>query len=278
MTIDIRQASHPDAVRLYDTAQLRRHFLVGDLFRPGALSLTYSHYERFVIGGAVPGEASIALPAPKPLGTASFLERRELGVFNIGGPGRVTVGATTHQLGHCDALYAGMGAGEVSFASDDPANPAKFYLLSTPAHAAHDTVLVPLAKAKSMSLGDQASGNRRTIHQMLHPAVCRTCQLVMGMTRLDEGNLWNTMPTHVHDRRSEVYLYFDVAEDARVFHLMGEPGETRHLVVADGEAVISPNWSIHSGVGTRAYSFIWGMGGDNVDYTDMDHVAMGALR
>jgi 4-deoxy-L-threo-5-hexosulose-uronate ketol-isomerase len=276
--IDIRQASHPEAVRAYDTAQLRRHFLVQDLFRPGAVSLTYSHVERFVIGGAAPGGAPVALPCPKPLGTKSFLERRELGVFNIGGPGTVTVGDETHALAHRDALYAGMGAGEVAFASDDAANPAKFYLLSTPAHAAYETVVIPLSKAKTMSPGEQAAGNKRTIFQMIHPDLCRTCQLVMGMTRLEEGNLWNTMPTHVHDRRSEVYLYFDLAQDARVIHLMGEPTETRHLVMANEEAVISPNWSIHSGVGTRAYTFIWGMGGDNVDYTDMDHVAMGELR
>lgn len=278
MTIDIRQASHPEAVRGYDTAALRRRFLVQDLFRPGEVSLTYSHYERFVIGGVLPGKESLALPCLKPLGTASFLERRELGIFNIGGPGRVTVGAETHALAPRDALYAGMGSGEVSFASADAANPARFYLLSTPAHATYETRVVSLAQAKTMSLGEQATGNRRTIHQMIHPAVCRTCQLVMGMTQLEEGNLWNTMPTHVHDRRSEVYLYFDLAADARAFHLMGEPAETRHLVVANEEAVISPNWSIHSGVGTRAYAFIWGMGGDNIDYTDMDQVAMETLR
>ncbi|MBE7198851.1 MAG: 5-dehydro-4-deoxy-D-glucuronate isomerase [Parafilimonas terrae] len=278
MTIDIRHASHPEAARAYDTEALRRHYLVQDLFRPGALSLTYSHHERFVIGGAMPAGEPIALPAPKPLGTASFLERRELGIFNVGGPGRVSVGSRTYDLARRDALYAGLGAGEVSFTSVDPADPAKFYLLSTPAHAAYETVVVPLARAKTMALGEQATGNRRTIHQMIHPAVCQTCQLVMGMTMLEEGNLWNTMPTHVHDRRSEVYLYFDLAEDARVVHLMGEPTQTRHLVVADGEAVISPNWSIHSGVGTRAYSFIWGMGGDNIDYTDMDMVAMEELR
>ena len=278
MTIDIRQASHPEAVRRYDTAELRRHFLVQGLFRPDAVPLTYSHAERFVIGGAVPVRAPLALPCPKPLGTASFLERRELGIVNIGGAGRVTVGDATHALAPRDALYAGMGAGEVTFASEDPARPARFYLLSTPAHAAHATVVIRRAEARTMTPGDQASGNRRTIRQMIHPALCRTCQLVMGMTELEEGNLWNTMPTHVHDRRSEVYLYFDLAPDARVIHLMGEPAETRHLVVADEEAVISPNWSIHSGVGTRAYAFIWGMGGDNVDYTDMDAVPMEALR
>jgi 4-deoxy-L-threo-5-hexosulose-uronate ketol-isomerase len=278
MTIDIRQVSHPDAVRRFDTAELRRHFLVQGMFRPGEVALTYSHIERFVIGGATPTTAPLALPAPKPLGTPSFLARRELGVFNIGGPGRVRVGERDYDLAHRDALYAAMGAGEVSFESADAANPAKFYLLSTPAHASHETVVVPLARAKSMTLGEQATANRRTIFQMLHPDVCRTCQLVMGMTKLDEGSIWNTMPTHVHDRRSEAYLYFDLAPDARVIHLMGEPAETRHLVVANEEAILSPNWSIHSGVGTRAYTFIWGMGGDNIDYTDMDAVTMDMLR
>ena len=277
-TIDIRQASHPEAVRRYDTGELRRHFLIEELFRPGEVRLTYSHIERFVVGGAAPLDRPLTLPAPKPLGTASFLARRELGVVNIGGPGRVRVGGASHDLGHRDALYAGMGAGEVVFESVDGATPARFYLLSTPAHAAYDTTVVPLSRAKSLSLGDAVTANRRTIYQMLHPDVCRTCQLVMGMTRLDEGSIWNTMPAHVHDRRSEVYLYFDLAADARVIHLLGEPAETRHLVVANEQAVLSPNWSVHSGVGTRAYTFIWGMGGDNVDYADMDPVTMDMLR
>ena len=278
MTMDIRQASHPEAVRHFTTAELRRHFLVERLFAPGEVNLTYSHIERFVIGGAVPTGSPLSLPAPKPLGTNSFLARRELGIFNIGGPGLVRVGEKAFELAHRDALYAGMGAGEVSLESADMREPARFYLLSTPAHAAYDTVQVRLTEAKSMTLGDQATANRRTIFQMLHPDVCRTCQLVMGMTKLDEGSIWNTMPAHVHDRRSEVYLYFDLKEDSRVFHMMGEPDETRHLVVADGQAIISPNWSIHSGVGTRAYTFIWGMGGDNIDYTDMDPVTMDMLR
>jgi len=276
--IDVRQASHPDAVRTYDTATLRRHFLLEELFRTGEVSLTYSHMERFVVGGAVPGERPLTLPSPKPLGTPSFLARREIGVFNIGGPGRMTVGGTFHELAHRDALYAGMGAGELTFESRDPSSPAKFYLLSTPAHAARETVQVPLSAAKTITLGEQATANRRTIYQMLHPEVCDTCQLVMGMTTLEAGSVWNTMPTHVHERRSEAYLYFDVPADARVIHLMGEPDETRHLVVANEQAILSPNWSIHSGVGTRAYSFICGMGGDNVDYTDMDPVAMDTLR
>lgn len=170
------------------------------------------------------------------------------------------------------------GTKSVIFSSDDAANPARFYLLSTPAHARYETKVVKIAEAKAMVLGDQATANRRTIYQMIHPDVVKSCQLVMGMTKLDDGNIWNTMPCHVHDRRSEVYLYFDVAADARVIHLMGEPDQTRHLVVADGQAVISPPWSIHSGVGTRAYTFIWGMGGDNIDYTDMDMVAMDQLK
>lgn len=278
MTIDIRQASHPDAVRAFDTEALRRHFLVDGLFRPGEVSLTYSHIERFVVGGAVPTAAPLSLPAPKPLGTAAFLARRELGIFNIGGAGRVRIGAAAHDLARRDALYVGMGAGDVAFESVDPVDPARFYLLSTPAHAAYETTHIAFGKGKAMTLGAHATGNRRTIYQMIHPDLCRTCQLVMGMTVLEEGSLWNTMPTHVHDRRSEAYLYFDLPADARVIHLMGEPAETRHIVVANEEVVLSPNWSIHSGVGTKAYTFIWGMGGDNIDYTDMDPVAMEALR
>ena len=278
MNIDVRQASHPEDVLRFDTAALRRHFLVRDLFRADAVSLTYSHMERFVVGGAMPRGQTLALPSPKPLGTRSFLARREIGIFNIGGSGRVSVGGRAYLLAPRAALYVGMGAGEVSFESDDPATPAKFYFLSTPAHAAHETTHVPLERGRAMTLGDGATANRRTVYQMLHPDVCRTCQLVMGMTSLDEGSVWNTMPTHTHDRRSEAYLYFDLAADARVVHLMGEPGETRHLVVSNEEAILSPNWSIHSGVGTRRYAFIWGMGGDNVDYADMDPVAMDALR
>lgn len=279
MTIDVRQVCHPEAVRGFDTQELRRHFLVEKLFVPGAVSLTYSHVERFIIGGAVPLADTLALSSDKAtIGSPNFLDRRELGVFNVGGAGRVEVDGVTHALGHRDALYVAMGSKSVAFSSEDQANPARFYLLSTPAHARYETKVVKVAEAKSMVLGDQATANRRTIFQMIHPDVVKSCQLVMGMTKLDDGNIWNTMPCHVHDRRSEVYLYFDVAPDARVFHMMGEPDQTRHLVVADGEAVISPPWSIHSGVGTRAYTFIWGMGGDNIDYTDMDMVAMDQLR
>ncbi|MEP9376443.1 5-dehydro-4-deoxy-D-glucuronate isomerase [Aquabacter sp. CN5-332] len=279
MITDVRHVCHPEAVRYFDTDELRQHFLIEDLFEAGEVRLTYSHIERFVVGGATPTTSALKLESDKAtIGSPNFLDRRELGVFNIGGPGKVAADGVTYALGHRDALYVAMGTKDVTFASDDAANPARFYLLSTPAHTRYESKVVKVAEAKSMPLGDQATANKRTIFQMIHPDVVKSCQLVMGMTQLAEGNIWNTMPCHVHDRRSEVYLYFDVAADARVIHMMGEPSETRHLVVADGQAVLSPPWSIHSGVGTRAYTFIWGMGGDNIDYTDMDMVAMDALR
>ncbi|MFE1600543.1 5-dehydro-4-deoxy-D-glucuronate isomerase [Methylobacterium sp. ID0610] len=277
-TIEIRQVAHPEAVRGFDTETLRRHFLIERLFAPGEVLLTYSHIDRLVVGGATPGAEPLVLPTPKAVGTDAFLARRELGTINVGGPGRVHVGGQSHEVGPRDALYIGMGAGEVSFESRDPANPAKFYLISTPAHAAHPTVLIPQDRAKTMQIGEQATSNRRTIRQYIIPGVCTSCQLVMGLTQLEPGSTWNTMPCHTHDRRSEVYLYFDLDPNARVLHLMGEPQETRHLVVGSEQAVLSPGWSIHSGVGTSHYAFIWAMGGDNQDYTDMDMVAMSDLR
>ena len=279
MMIDVRHVHHQDAVKSFDTEALRRNFLVERMFEPGKVLLTYSHVERFVIGGAMPVTVPLALESDKAtIGSPHFLDRRELGVFNIGGPGKVSVDGVSHALGHRDAIYVPMGTKEVLFTSDRADAPARYYLLSTPAHARYETKVVRVAEAKKMLLGDVATANRRTIYQMIHPDVVTSCQLVMGMTQLDEGNVWNTMPCHVHDRRSEVYLYFDLTADARVIHLMGEPDQTRHIVVADGQAVISPPWSIHSGCGTRAYTFIWGMGGDNIDYTDMDMVAMDTLR
>jgi 4-deoxy-L-threo-5-hexosulose-uronate ketol-isomerase len=278
MNIDIRQVAHPDQVRFFDTEELRRHFLIEDLFTPDAVSLTYSHIDRLVVGGAMPVAGSLTLPTPKAVGTDAFLKRRELGTINIGGPGRVTVAGATHDVGPRDALYIGMGAGEVVFESVDGAAPAKFYLISTPAHAAYPTRVITAAQANTMQVGDQATSNKRAINQYILPGVCESCQLVMGLTQLEPGNMWNTMPAHTHDRRSEVYIYFDLDPAARVIHLMGEPSETRHLVVASEQAILSPGWSIHSGVGTSHYAFIWAMGGDNQDYTDMDPVAMADLR
>ena len=278
MTIDIRQASHPETVKHYDTEELRRHFLVERVFAFGEVTLTYSHVDRLIIGGAMPGLEPLALPTPKNVGTSTFLERRELGIINIGGPGRVQVGETTYELARRDCLYVGRNAGAVAFASADESDPAKFYLVSTQAHASHETVKIAVERTNRVELGEQATSNRRTIYQYIIPGVCESSQLVMGLTQLEPGSMWNTMPCHVHDRRSEAYVYFDLADSARVFHLMGEPNQTRHLVLANEQAIFSPGWSIHSGVGTSHYAFIWAMGGENQDYTDMDPVAMADLR
>lgn len=277
-SIDVRHASHPETVRTFGTAELRRHFLIQDLFVADEIKLTYSHIERMIVGGATPVAGALTLQTVKEVGQPTFLARRELGIINIAGPGSVTVDGTRYTLANKEALYVGMGAKDVVFESDDAAKPAKFYLLSTPAHTSYPTRTITGADGNTLQLGDVTKSNKRKIHQMLIPSVVQSCQLVFGMTTLEAGSVWNTMPCHVHDRRNEVYLYFDLAEDARVFHLMGEPDETRHLVVAEGEAVISPPWSIHSGCGTSAYTFIWAMGGDNQDYADMDMVPMAALR
>lgn len=277
-TLDVRHASDADAVRAYTTAELRRRFLVQRLFRANAVTLTYSHVDRMVVGGAMPVDESLALQALKPIGSPQFLDRRELGVVNVGGAGNVRVDGDTFALSKLDSLYVGMGAADVRFESVDAADPARFYLVSAPAHAHHPTRKVGIDDTRRMTTGDAATANARTIYQSIHPAVMTSCQLVMGFTLLETGSVWNTMPAHRHDRRCEIYFYFDLADDARVWHLMGEPSETRHIVVANEEAVISPVWSIHSGVGTRNYAFVWAMGGDNVDYTDMDAVAIEELR
>jgi 4-deoxy-L-threo-5-hexosulose-uronate ketol-isomerase len=276
--IEIRQVCHPEAVRRFNTEELRRHFLIEEIFSPGAVALTYSHIDRLIVGGAMPSKERLVLPTPKAVGTDAFLKRRELGIINAGGAGRVIVRGTTHELARRDALYVGKEAGEVAFESSNADEPAKFYLVSTPAHAVYETVKIPKEKANRIVLGDQATANKRTIYQYIIPDVCPSCQLVMGLTQLEAGSMWNTMPCHTHDRRSEAYLYFDLNQDHRVVHLMGEPSETRHLIVANEQAILSPGWSIHSGFGTSHYAFIWAMGGDNQDYTDMDMVAMSELR
>jgi 4-deoxy-L-threo-5-hexosulose-uronate ketol-isomerase len=278
MKMTIRHASHPDAVRGFDTEALREHFLVPTLFETDEVVMTYSHVDRFVVGGAMPVAGPLTLETHKAIGSDTFLKRRELGVINVGGPGRVTVDGTKFDLDPRDALYVAMGSVDVRFESLDQSRPAKFYLNSAPAHARFESMKIPLSAARTVSLGDPAQSNERTIYQMLHPEVVRTAQLVMGMTVLKPNNMWNTMPCHVHDRRCEVYFYFDLPETARVFHFMGEPDQTRHLVVSNEQALISPPWSIHSGVGTSNYTFIWAMAGDNQDFTDMDMVAMDELR
>jgi 4-deoxy-L-threo-5-hexosulose-uronate ketol-isomerase len=276
--IDMRQVAHPRDVRNYDTAALRADFLIEHLFVTGEINLTFSHIERMIVGGAMPVASELVLPVYAPTGTPFFLARRELGVFNIGGPGHVMVDGQRYDLARLDALYIGLGHADLRFVSDDWNHPAKFYLLSTPAHRAAPTLRVTHLQANKISLGTQEAANIRTIYQYLMPDICGTNQLVMGMTMLAPGSVWNTMPAHTHDRRSEAYLYFDMAPETRVFHMMGEPKETRHLVVANEQAILAPNWSIHSGCGTANYSFIWGMGGDNVVFTDMDPVPMDMLR
>ncbi|MEN3930135.1 5-dehydro-4-deoxy-D-glucuronate isomerase [Microvirga sp. W0021] len=279
MAIEVRQVCHPDAVKRFDTDELRKHFLIEKVFVKDEVKLTYSHIDRIVVGGAMPVNSKLELTAPfSAIGTNSFMDRRELGIINIGNTGKVTVGNDTFEIGNREALYVGMKAGEVSFASNDPAKPAKFYLVSTPAHHTYPTKKVGMAEAKKMAVGDQEHANKRVINQLIHPNVLETCQLVMGLTYFEAGSMWNTMPCHTHDRRCEAYLYFDMDAETRVVHLMGEPTETRHLMISNEDAILCPGWSIHSGVGTASYAFIWAMGGDNIDYNDMDMVPMQTLR
>jgi 4-deoxy-L-threo-5-hexosulose-uronate ketol-isomerase len=273
-----RWAIGPEAAALMGTNELWDNFLIEGLFAEGKVTLCYAHYDRMIVGGVVPTSTPLVLEAIKPTGTKGFLDRRELIAVNIGGAGTVTAGAETFAAGPRDMVYAGMGCA-VMFASDDIANPAKFYLLSAPAHASQPSRLLKIADAKRLDLGAAETCNKRSIFQFIHAdSPAKTCQLVVGMTTFAAGSVWNTMPPHVHDRRMEAYLYFDLPETARVFHMMGEPDETRHLIVANEQAVLSPAWSIHSGVGTASYAFIWAMAGDNVDYTDVDPVSVGDLQ
>ncbi len=278
-TPSTRQAVHYEQAEMLDGEDLRRHFLIEQLMVPGRLTATYTHYDRMLVMGAVPTDAPLVVgeDLAKLVGSATLLERRELGLINVGGAGRVTADGTVYEVGPQDALYLGRGIAAVSFASADPANPAKFYINSSPAHAAHPSRLVTKAQALVKELGAPETSNRRTLSQYLHPEVLPTCQLLMGLTRLHSGSVWNTMPAHTHDRRMEAYFYFELPADAVVMHFMGRPEATRHLVVRNEQAVLSPPWSIHCGAGTAAYAFIWSMAGDNQAFTDMDFVAMGDL-
>jgi 4-deoxy-L-threo-5-hexosulose-uronate ketol-isomerase len=278
--MDVRQPIHSEHMKVLDTEGLRRQFLVDPVFNPGELSLTYSQIDRIIVGGAQPLEKELAFTPElaKKFAVGSFLERRELGAINVGGPGSVVVDGETYPIGNREAIYVGMGAKDVRFRSADPSHPAKFYLNSAPAHRTCPTKKITQAQASPTTLGDAKTANRRTIYKFLVPSVVETCQLTMGMTVLEPGSVWNTFPTHTHERRMEVYFYFDLPAEAAVFHLCGDPRETRHIIVRNEQAVISPSWSIHSGVGTQAYTFIWGMVGENQVFDDMDHVATAALR
>ena len=276
--MEVRYDTHPNDAMYYTTEELREHYLIENLFEVGKINTVYSHVDRIIVGGATPGSDVLVLEAGDELRAAYFLERRELGIINIGAKGKVTLDGVEYVLNNKDGLYVGMGTKEVKFESDDSANPAKFYFNSAPAHKTYPTVFIDMEKANKRPIGSMEDSNKRTIYQYIHPAVLPTCQLSMGLTRLEEGSMWNTMPCHTHERRMEVYLYFDLPEDAAVFHLMGQPQETRHIVMHNEQAVISPSWSIHSGVGTHCYTFIWGMVGENQDFDDMDHCKTNELK
>ncbi|SKA60882.1 5-dehydro-4-deoxy-D-glucuronate isomerase [Enterovibrio nigricans] len=278
--MQVRQSIHSQHAKQLDTKGLRDEFLVEEIFKAGEITMTYSHIDRIIFGGIQPTDASLSFAADvgEKIGVSYFLERRELGLINIGGDGVVIVDGEEYMIDANEALYIGMGAKEMTFGSRDAATPAKFYFNSAPAHMHYPNKKVTLEEAAPVTLGDVESSNRRTIHKYFVPDVLPTCQLLMGMTRLEPGSLWNTMPCHTHDRRMEVYCYFNMKDDAAVFHMMGEPTETRHIVVRNEQAVISPSWSIHSGVGTQSYTFIWGMVGENQTFTDMDHIDVKDLK
>lgn len=276
--MEIRVLADDVRIKRMDTRELREVFLVDTLFQAGKINVIYSDTERAIAGGAVPLKEPLALEGSKELASACFNERRETGVLNIGGKGEVLVDNRTYTLEHLECLYIGRGVKTIQMSSQNPDNPAEFYFLSYPAHKVFPIKKITQADANRVDLGSDEACNKRTIFQYIRPGVCDSCQLVMGMTTLAEGSNWNTMPPHTHARRTEIYLYFDLKEDARVFHFMGKPHETRHIVVQNKEAVLSPSWSIHAGVGTSRYSFVWGMGGENQDFDDMDFTDIREIR
>ncbi len=280
--MDIRYSANPQDVKRYTTQELRDEFLITGLYEPDTVKAAYSHVDRMVVMGILPVNEKV--PVDKGMdvwhnfGTSFFLERREAGVFNLGGRGSVEVDGIRYDLGYEDCLYISMGAREVCFSSQDPANPARFYLASSPAHKPCKTTLLTMENANHRPCGDKTLANERVINQFIHPDVLETCQLTMGLTQLAPGSVWNTMPSHTHERRMEVYTYFEIPEDQVVFHMMGRPDETRHLVMRNFDAVISPSWSVHSGCGTANYTFIWAMCGENQAFDDMDNLKPGDMK
>jgi 4-deoxy-L-threo-5-hexosulose-uronate ketol-isomerase len=273
LTVHTIHAVDADTAKTLDTKGLREKFHVGGSFADGEIRLTYTHYDRLIVGGAVPAGGELVLDEVKECGTASFLDRREVGILNVGGDGSVSAGDDSWDLAKGDMLYIGLGAGPITFSGE-----GRFFIASAPAHRACPTVKIRPEDANRVNMGSAETANERTICQCIHPAGVESCQLVMGFTQLHGGSVWNTMPAHTHDRRMEAYLYYDVAEGNRVFHFMGRPDETRHMVMSNEDIAISPPWSIHSGAGTGAYTFCWVMAGDNMAFTDMDMIPMEDLR
>ena len=272
--MDIRYSCSPNDVKRYTTDELRKEFLVSDLYLPDKVTAVYSHVDRMVTLGCMPVNKKLAIDDGIDVwanfGTHYFLERREIGIFNLGGAGKIEADGKVYDLNYKDCLYITKGTEKVFFSSDKSENPAKFYMVSAPAHTSYETKLIKIADAAKRPLGDPKTSNKRTINQFIHPNVLKTCQLSMGLTELDSGSVWNTMPAHTHERRMEIYTYFEIPEGNVVFHFMGQGQETRHIVMKNFDAVISPSWSIHAGAGTSNYSFIWAMGGENQEFDDMD--------
>ncbi len=278
MKLTVRQPSASQDAKHYTTDRLRSEYLIETVFEADEAVFTYSHFDRIIAGGVMPVTKSVELTGAKELCSETFLARREMGVINIGGKGTITVDGTVYDLKQYDGLYVGMGAKEISLASEDSANPAKFYINTCPAHKTYPNVKIDIDKANKRYLGAAETCNKRTLNQYIHPAVMQSCQLCMGMTQLAPGSNWNSMPCHTHERRMEVYFYFELKDNNVVFHMMGEPQETRHIVMHNEQAVISPSWSIHTGVGTSNYTFIWGMCGENQEFDDMDNIDPMDLR
>jgi 4-deoxy-L-threo-5-hexosulose-uronate ketol-isomerase len=276
--MEVRFQNSPKETAGMNTETLRANFLIENLMVQDEIKLVYSHYDRVIVGGVKPVSRAISLETHPELRADYFLERRELGIINVGGDGVIEVGGESFSLRKLDAAYIGKGVKEVRFKSSDKNNPALFYLLSAPAHQTYPTKKLTKEEAMPVTVGDGSTANRRTIYKYIHAEGIQSCQLVMGLTILEQGSVWNTMPSHTHTRRMEAYFYFDVAEDQRVFHFMGQPQETRHLLMANHDAVLSPPWSIHSGCGTANYGFIWGMAGENYNYTDMDPAPLNEIR
>jgi 4-deoxy-L-threo-5-hexosulose-uronate ketol-isomerase len=276
--MEIRFQNSPGETCKMTTQQLRDNYLVQGLMQPGNMQLLYSHYDRMIVGGIVPTTTAIQLANQEELKANYFLERREAGIINVGGKGTVTANGIAYQLDKLDCVYLGKGTQDVAFSSEDATKPAMFYLLSVTAHHGYPNTMLAKAKAITVNLGDSSTSNKRTIYKYIHNDGIESCKLVMGLTVLDEGSVWNSVPPHTHTRRMEAYLYFDVKEGNQVIHFMGEPQETRHLLVSNNEAVISAPWSVHFGAGTSNYGFIWGMAGENKEFTDMDAVAISSLK